>query len=427
MSDVGRLAETLTIMMTDVEGSTALRLERGDAVADEILGTHARSCGINSAATAGRSGSSSVTDSCCPSGPRSTPSAAPSASSARSRSTTRPTRNAGSGCASGSTSARSTSGAGELYGQALHAAARVMAEAAGGQVLVSAAVREPCSPEGCGDSSTRGCSGSRGSPSGGGSTRCRGPSADRPVHDGGASPDAARRAGCRAGQPAQGGRRGAGRTRFPGAGGGRGRRRQVPPGRRGRARGRGARDAGSDRPLRGVGRRRAVPALRGDDRAGGQRIRATRSCSAKRSRASPPRSPGSHRHCGVCCPTSARPSSCRRSSRSATCGTASASSSPGGRNVTAAPRPRGPALGRRVDGAADRVPRTAAAGPARAAPRHVPGRRGRRLPSALAGHQPARAPAAGRSDRSAAALLRAVCAPWSRPWPGSRSRTGSSG
>ena len=42
MTDDGRRVETLAIMMTDVEGSTALRMERGDVVADEILGTHAQ-------------------------------------------------------------------------------------------------------------------------------------------------------------------------------------------------------------------------------------------------------------------------------------------------------------------------------------------------------------------------------------------------
>jgi adenylate cyclase len=41
MTDVGRPVETLAIMMTDVEGSTALRLERGDGVADEMLRAHA--------------------------------------------------------------------------------------------------------------------------------------------------------------------------------------------------------------------------------------------------------------------------------------------------------------------------------------------------------------------------------------------------
>ena len=41
MTDVGRAVETLAIVMTDVEGSTALRLERGDAVADEMLRAHA--------------------------------------------------------------------------------------------------------------------------------------------------------------------------------------------------------------------------------------------------------------------------------------------------------------------------------------------------------------------------------------------------
>jgi class 3 adenylate cyclase len=37
MPDPGRPTETRTIMMTDVAGSTALRSERGDLVADEIL------------------------------------------------------------------------------------------------------------------------------------------------------------------------------------------------------------------------------------------------------------------------------------------------------------------------------------------------------------------------------------------------------
>ena len=40
MSDTGPPAQTLTIMMTDVEGSTALRRTRGDRLADEILGWH---------------------------------------------------------------------------------------------------------------------------------------------------------------------------------------------------------------------------------------------------------------------------------------------------------------------------------------------------------------------------------------------------
>jgi hypothetical protein len=40
VSDTGPSAETLTIMMTDVEGSTDLRRIRGDRLADEILGLH---------------------------------------------------------------------------------------------------------------------------------------------------------------------------------------------------------------------------------------------------------------------------------------------------------------------------------------------------------------------------------------------------
>ena len=40
MSDAGASAQTLTIMMTDVEGSTALRRTRGDRLVNEILGLH---------------------------------------------------------------------------------------------------------------------------------------------------------------------------------------------------------------------------------------------------------------------------------------------------------------------------------------------------------------------------------------------------
>jgi len=40
MSDPGRPSEVLTIMITDVEGSTALRQIRGDRVTDEILRLH---------------------------------------------------------------------------------------------------------------------------------------------------------------------------------------------------------------------------------------------------------------------------------------------------------------------------------------------------------------------------------------------------
>jgi len=40
MSDPGRPAEVLTIMITDVEASTAFRQIRGDRVTDEILRLH---------------------------------------------------------------------------------------------------------------------------------------------------------------------------------------------------------------------------------------------------------------------------------------------------------------------------------------------------------------------------------------------------
>ena len=272
MTDDGRRVETLAIMMTDVEGSTALRMERGDVVADEILGTHAqilrdqlRSHGGQERQFLGdgfllsfRSPLDAVRCAIGIQRALEEHNAADPEHRIRVR----------IGIHVGEVSER----AGELYGQALHAAARVMAEAAGGQVLVSAAVRDAVHPGGHVAIRRLGAVLAQGIPRAVAALRGGvGRGVDRPVDDRGAAADGARRARRRAGEPAPGGRRGTGRPRSPGAGGGRGRRRQVPPGRRGRARGRGARDAGSDRPLRGVGGRRAVPALRRDDRAGGQR------------------------------------------------------------------------------------------------------------------------------------------------------------
>ena len=41
MSDTGPSAEMLSIVITDLEGSTALRRTRGDLFVNEILGLHA--------------------------------------------------------------------------------------------------------------------------------------------------------------------------------------------------------------------------------------------------------------------------------------------------------------------------------------------------------------------------------------------------
>ena len=83
MSDTGPSAETLTIMMTDVEGSTALRRTRGDPLADEILELHGVIVRDQLGRCGGRSASSSVMGSSCPSRHRWPQSGAPSAFSVR--------------------------------------------------------------------------------------------------------------------------------------------------------------------------------------------------------------------------------------------------------------------------------------------------------------------------------------------------------
>ena len=148
MTDVGRRVETLAIMMTDVEGSTALRTERGDLVADEILGTHARILRGQIRSHAGQErqflGDGFLVSFCSP---------LDAVRCAISIQRALEEHNAADpgrrirvriGIHVGEVTER----AGELYGQALHAAARVMAEAAGGQVLVSATVRDAVQPAG---------------------------------------------------------------------------------------------------------------------------------------------------------------------------------------------------------------------------------------------------------------------------------------
>jgi class 3 adenylate cyclase/tetratricopeptide (TPR) repeat protein len=142
MTDVGRRVETLAIMMTDVEGSTALRTERGDVVADEILGTHAQILRDQLRRHGGQerqflgdgfllSFRSPLDAVHC---------AIDIQRALEEHNAADPERRirVRIGIHVGEVNER----AGELYGQALHAAARVMAEAAGGQVLVSAAVHD---------------------------------------------------------------------------------------------------------------------------------------------------------------------------------------------------------------------------------------------------------------------------------------------
>ena len=92
-------AEMLSIMMTDVEGSTALRRTRGDRFVNEILGLHGAIVRDQIGACGGQERQFLGDGSFCPSRHRRPPSAAPSASSARMTSTMPPTQNARSGFA----------------------------------------------------------------------------------------------------------------------------------------------------------------------------------------------------------------------------------------------------------------------------------------------------------------------------------------
>ena len=138
----------VTLLFTDVQGSTQLRARRGDRVADEILHEHEaivrRAIGEHGGAEAAFFGDGFLA--------------------------TFGTPAAGLGCAVAIQQALQRYGRehadrrvrvriglhhgeaverdGTLYGQAVHAASRVMNEAVGGQILVTAAVRDAWSPPG---------------------------------------------------------------------------------------------------------------------------------------------------------------------------------------------------------------------------------------------------------------------------------------
>jgi class 3 adenylate cyclase/tetratricopeptide (TPR) repeat protein len=148
MTEVDRPVETLAIMMTDVEGSTALRLERGDAVADEMLRAHAEILREQLAKHGGRErqflGDGFLLS-------FDTPREAVAAAIDMQRALAK-YNDADPGhriaIRIGIHVGRVNVHDGELYGQTIHAAARVMAEAGGEQVLVSRAVRDAVHPEG---------------------------------------------------------------------------------------------------------------------------------------------------------------------------------------------------------------------------------------------------------------------------------------
>jgi class 3 adenylate cyclase/tetratricopeptide (TPR) repeat protein len=148
MTDVGRQVETLAIMMTDVEGSTALRMERGDVVADRILGTHAQILRDQLRRHGGQeqqflgdgflmSFRSPLDAVRCAVGIQR---ALEEHNAADPEHRIRVRIGIHVGQVSGL--------AGELQGQAVYAAAGVMAEAAGGQVLVSEPARDAAAPTG---------------------------------------------------------------------------------------------------------------------------------------------------------------------------------------------------------------------------------------------------------------------------------------
>jgi class 3 adenylate cyclase/tetratricopeptide (TPR) repeat protein len=137
----------LTIMMTDVAGSTALRRARGDADADDILALQARIVHDEVLAFGGRV-RKSLGDGFLISFPFAV--AAVRAATAIQRAldkhnTADPQRavEIRIGLHTGQVTERD----GDLYGQTVHAAARVMAEAVGGQILTSDEVRKHAEPQ----------------------------------------------------------------------------------------------------------------------------------------------------------------------------------------------------------------------------------------------------------------------------------------
>ncbi len=146
MSDTGAPAQTLTIMMTDVEGSTALRRTRGDLFVNEILGLHGAIV-REQIGTCGGQERQFLGDGFLLSFP--SPVAAVRCAVGVQRAldehnATEPQRQVRVriGIHVGEVSERD----GLLYGQAVHAAARITAEAAGGQIFVSDAVRQQVEP-----------------------------------------------------------------------------------------------------------------------------------------------------------------------------------------------------------------------------------------------------------------------------------------
>ena len=146
MPDRSRAANALTIMMTDVVGSTELRRARGDQDADDILSLQAAIVQHQVAAFGGRI-RKSLGDGFLisfPSDVAAVRAAAAIQGALEEHNTADPQRavEVRIGIHSGQVTERD----GDLLGQAVHATARVMAEAVGGEILITDVVRERAEP-----------------------------------------------------------------------------------------------------------------------------------------------------------------------------------------------------------------------------------------------------------------------------------------
>ena len=147
MPDRSRAANALTIMMTDVVGSTELRRARGDQDADGILALQAAIVQLQVAAFGGRV-RKSLGDGFLisfPSDVAAVRAAVAIQHALDEHNTADPQRavEVRIGVHSGQVAERD----GDLLGQAVHAAARVMTEAVGGEILITDEVRKQAEPQ----------------------------------------------------------------------------------------------------------------------------------------------------------------------------------------------------------------------------------------------------------------------------------------
>ncbi|HJV13202.1 MAG TPA: AAA family ATPase [Propionibacteriaceae bacterium] len=147
MPDRSRTANVLTIMMTDVVGSTELRRARGDQDADEILGLQAAIVQHHVAAFGGRI-HKSLGDGFLISFPSNV--AAVSAAAAIQRALDEHNATDSQRAVEvriGIHSGQVTERDGDLLGPTVHATARVMAEAIGGEILITDEIRQDAEPQ----------------------------------------------------------------------------------------------------------------------------------------------------------------------------------------------------------------------------------------------------------------------------------------